>query len=375
MVDKEENKVPEGKAEVNIDEAALENIRNKKSETYPAKFIGELDVKQLMLELSTSKAKLEIIRSEKASKVAASKSNVKKHGKKAKEDIKQIEDLLEKKKNIVAIGSYVCGRLRESNPELARKLKCTLLKSNGLDAVHLLASSLLQLDDNEIGHALTKGIDISGEPLLDNDISIEDLNKHVRSEKEYYEVITNQLKLFAPKFRYFDRDFINDLFAERKSLYELKQIEYIKPPKNSMFTLEGFESYWKRSDIAKYLPNKCSDRTYMFSILNTVEKKLVDKMIEQFNKERFEEKIKQNNVIKSTKLGFGKKFTDAIANRFTRCSARRSITNKLSAACMEKERKERSKRTYSALTVKAENGIEHVFKDIRCKRIKKDEDQ
>jgi hypothetical protein len=373
MAEMEQHKLL-GQPPEDIDKAKIEALKDDMSIAFPNKRLGELSPEEQKEELDLLRKKLKEVKDKKANEQHKKISKVKEHGKQAKQDINEIEDLLRKKENIDKIGGYVAGRLRERNPLISRKIKCSISKPITHETINLISTGLVQLDDKEITFALTKGKDISDPVKLDTDISIEDLNKHVRTEKEYYDVITNSLKLFAPKSRYIDRDFINDLFQETKKLFSLNDICYVKPPKNSLFTLEGNEHYWKDPSISLYLPNTCRDRTYMFSVLNTVKKGLVDRAIEEFNKTRSEEYKKEKQTIKASSAGFGKKFTEAVKNRFTRSSARRSLTHKLSAASMEKEPKERKKRTYKDIELKDQEGKEFKFKEIKNKR-KEEENQ
>ena len=350
-----------------IDKAAQKAKDSIQSVVFPKKMLCELTREEFIEEIAKISENLrqERLKEEVNPK---SKSKVEDHGEQAKIDIQEITEILKKKTNVDHIGNYVSGRLREKNPLVSRKIKCLLLKPVDDKIINIIAAALVQLDDNEITYALAKGKDATAPAKLDNEISIEELNKHVRTDREYYDVVTNQLKCYAPKLRYFDKDFINDLFTERKKLYGLNEIVFVKPPKNALFTLEGNDRYWKDPDIAVYLPNSCHDRTYMFTILNTVKKGIVDKAIDEFNKTKTEEIKNKKLVIKATSGGFGQKFVEAVKNRFTRSSARRSLTHKLSVASMEKEPKERKKRTYADISIKDSKGDPFEFKELKSKR-------
>lgn len=288
------------------------------------------------------------------------------HSSKSTESIEMMVKLLKEKKSVVKIGEYVSYALATRNPCLAKKISCRVKQSISEETIKLISTALVQLSDIEIGFALAK----SGE--ADNaeetkELEVDEINKYVRTEKEYYDVFTNHMKLYCPNLRSIDKSFIFDVMHSRKFLFELKEINYINPPKVEEFTIEGNSRYWIEPEVAKYLPSNCTDREYMFTILNTVHKGIVDSAVETSNIARTNENIKKKGVINAS-ASFATKFTTAMKKVFTRSSARRSVTKRLSETNMTKEPKERVRKHHDIIKVtKLDGSVEAEFISKRKK--------
>jgi len=267
---------------------------------------------------------------------------------------KLLKDLVAKLKgfaNIDDVASHAAHLLRSRNLLKAKIIKHNKGKRTD-DYFNLIADGMKFLTNDEIDDVLEKGKD---DPFVCEvvEADVTQINDKVRTEKEYHDIFSGRMKRFVPKLRYFDRDYIHDIMMGSKKLFKLSQINYCSPPKTSEFTIEGNAEKWSDKRIACYLPPKCGDRDYMFTILNTVYNGVVDKAIENAEKNRNEDAKMKRDSIKMEKTFF-EEFTKAIANSFTRGSSRHSLTKKLTSKNLGKEPTERKRKLAKVVNVVAD---------------------
>ena len=89
-----------------------------------------------------------------------------------------------------------------------------------------------------------------------------------------------------------NKDFLRDIFANRKRLLKLSQLRAVHVPKYDELCVKNVWSRIQSDDSLRvFFPNKFPkgrqpDRTYVFNVLNTIQPKYVAEIISHAHKQR-----------------------------------------------------------------------------------------
>ena len=90
-----------------------------------------------------------------------------------------------------------------------------------------------------------------------------------------------------------NRDFLRDVLKGEKKLLKISECRFINVPKYDELSVKNiFPKFFRDSEVQQYLMDvypkgRFPDRTYYFTVLNTVHPEYVANMIEHANAQRF----------------------------------------------------------------------------------------
>ena len=99
-----------------------------------------------------------------------------------------------------------------------------------------------------------------------------------------------------PPYDLVTKDFLKDVFCEKKDLLKMNEVHFCNPPAYDEIGVKAlYDKVIKQPNMAKFFPDKLPkgrqmDRSYMYNIWNTVHQDQVQAVIEHANEVRYGDK-------------------------------------------------------------------------------------
>ena len=99
-----------------------------------------------------------------------------------------------------------------------------------------------------------------------------------------------------------NKDFLREIFLEKKSLLALNEVAWIKTPRyEELSVLSMFPKFKQDPRVMKYIPDRLPkgrlpDREYFYNILNTIYPEYTQELIREAGKNRFDAKKRSEDL-------------------------------------------------------------------------------
>ena len=120
----------------------------------------------------------------------------------------------------------------------------------------------------------------------------QELLARFRSKEDFISYFQHQLQLYVPPEKMVNKDFLRQVFLEEKRLLELRQVTHCTVPKYDELSVKKFWPLMQKdAAFMLYMPNPTPDgrlpeREYFWNVLNTLQTKYVQRLIEHANAQR-----------------------------------------------------------------------------------------